>query len=108
MCTQIVSERLSGRGLVRVDTPAFGNCQFDAACTSAKLLVSAEVLRQQVCDDMMRRGTYGNDFIVYLRVDGNYGNQLSLIGIATLVSRPVISVKDGPEADVAEMIPPAD
>ena len=57
---------------------------------------------------MERRGTYGTDFIDYMRADGNYGNQLSLIGIATLLRRPVILVKDGPEADVEEMIPPAD
>ena len=75
MCTQIVCGRLVGRGLVRVDTPAYGDCQFEAVCMSAKLLVSASVLRKQVCDDMDRRRIYPKDFIDYMRVEGNYGNE---------------------------------
>ena len=108
MCTQIVCGRLVGRGLVRVDTPAYGDCQFEAVCMSAKLLVSASVLRKQVCDDMDRRRIYPKDFIDYLRVEGNYRNEQSLIGVATLLRRPVILVTDGPEANAVETINPAD
>ena len=108
MATQLVSERLIGRGLVRMDTPAYGNCQFEAACTSANLLVSGSLFRRQVCDDMERRCVYPKDFIDYMRPEGNYGNEQSLIGIATMLRRPVILVTDGPEAKAVETINPAD
>ena len=94
--------------MIAVDTPAYGNCQFEAVCTSAKLLVSASVFRKQVCDDMELRRIYPKDFVDYMRADGNYGNEQSLIGIATLLRRPVILVKDGPEANAVETINPAD
>ena len=44
----ILGPRLQEIGLERIDTPAVGNCQFDAVCTTLRLDINPAQLRQQV------------------------------------------------------------
>ena len=97
--TRCVSVRLREHGLVRVDTPAFGDCQFDAVVMTAGLPTTSGQFRQDVCDAMEVRGIYSGDFIQYMRGDGIYGNEITLKAIATLLCRPVVLVSNGSGAE---------
>ena len=108
IATRCVNSRLRAYGLVRCDTPAFGDCQFDAVVMTAGLPENANTFRQRVCNEMERRGIYASDFISYMRKDGNYGNSITLEVIATLLRRPVVVVSNGSEAEAEEEFNPAD
>lgn len=82
--TRCVNVRWREHGLIRVNTPAFGNCQFDAVVMTTALSISSDQLRQDVCDDMAFRCIYTADFIEYMRGYGMYGNEITLKAFTTL------------------------
>ena len=102
----VVSERLQAHGRIRLDTPGFGNCQFDAAVRTASLDMSANDLRQQVCDVLERLAIYPADTITHMRKDGCYGDYCTLSGISTFLRRPILLITNGPAETAEETIYP--
>ena len=101
-----VDTRLAAMGLRRVPVPALGNCQFDSLIYTAEIPMTSMELRKfisQYLQPLARlfggrmegqfHGRYGA-YCANLAKDGVWGDELSLLGAAHILQRPIVVVTD--------------
>ena len=120
---QLVDARLELMHLRRVPVAALGNCQFDALVYSAQVLMTSMELRcfiAQYLRPLARffqermEGQFKGRFESYcanLQKEGVWGDELSLLGAAHILQRPIVLVTDSksnkPEEYCRQINPPA-
>ena len=120
---QLVDARLELMHLRRVPVAALGNCQFDALVYSAQVPMTSMELRcfiAQYLRPLARffqermEGQFKGRFESYcanLQKEGVWGDELSLLGAAHILQRPIVLVTDSksnkPEEYCRQINPPA-
>ena len=97
----ILDTRVQRMGLRRVPIAADGNCQFASICYSGQIPLTAAHLRAAVISylrplatffaDRMEnqfRGRYGA-YLDYMSQEGSWGDELTLLGAAHVLQRPI-------------------
>jgi hypothetical protein len=115
-----IDRRLAEMKLRRVPVPPYGNCQFEAIKVTAQLPIGVSDLRMSIVQYLRplsrffaerMEGQFKGRYEAYcqnLEKDGTWGDELSLLGAAHLLRRPVVLVTDSSdnEAYCRDINPP--
>ena len=118
--TALIAERLQAYGRERVDTEAFGSCQFIAVQQSGGLGMSPVELRALVCDYMQAfaeeisaflPGLAPNprgfaSYLTEMEDPSGWGDDCTLAAMAHILSRPVQVVSDHSDGAYVRVIEP--
>lgn len=111
-----LAPRLEEHGLARLDTPAHGNCQFEAVTRTAGLQMSHGELRRVACEHMKKFRDLFSDhhvgdydaYITKMERPGTWGDQLTLTAIAHYLRRPIYVITDTTDPTyILEATPPS-
>eukprot|EP00438_Fugacium_kawagutii_P035198 Skav204732 [mRNA] locus=scaffold1854:45132:45638:- [translate_table: standard] len=110
---QKISDLLATMDLERLETPKNGDCQFISLAFAAGVPLTADVLRQEVCEYLLStESTFApwietrfpdfSSYIDEMTRPGTYGDDMTLAAAAALFMRPVWIV--GPDSGSVEGI----